>query len=162
MFETDSTIDKTAPCNPPCLLGEAISPGIKTGIVKSIVIQFLKWPHDVEYASSATGSTYAIMMQRQNIDMFNPLTEIGERGGHVPLSAFVRPYESQSPFIVLVDNSADSEEVEEKAPKMRAENATLLKLLDQWSKEPQLGDDQWWEDFDRELREIRKSGWNRS
>jgi hypothetical protein len=162
MFETDSTIDKTSPCCPPCLLDEAISPGINTGIIDLIKKQFSRWPQNVEYASSATGSTYARVMQRQNIDMFNPLAEIGERGGSVPLSAFVRTYESQSPFIVLVDNSADSEEVEEKAPKMRAENATLLKLLDQWSKEPQLGDDQWWEDFDRELREIRKSGWNRS
>lgn len=51
---------------------------------------------------------------------------------------------------------------EEKEQKLIAEKHDILKLLDQWSKEPQLGDDQWWDNFDRELREIRKSGWERS
>jgi hypothetical protein len=34
-------------------------------------------------------------------------------------------------------------------------NVAFMKLLRQWANDPQLGSDQWWDDFDRELKKFR-------
>jgi len=90
-------------------------------------------------------------------DLFRDSEKIAKK------SLYHQTFEDIKPKIDLKEYLSKMDDNIEKLPafkKLSPENQAILKLLDEWFNEPPLGDDEWWEEFGKDLEEIRRNGWS--
>ena len=155
MTRTDSTTTNIGTCCPPSLLINSAIAQDQGGLSRLYAVNNTSFESRVSPLVNKAKSIYGAIIEEIRDDLYK--SDLQEKLAIVQAPSQIAS--TQSSF-----NVAKTFKINRwtSGIDLNLKNLAILKLLDQWTQEPQIGDDEWWNKFDEELKEIRKSGWQKN